>query len=129
LAFIGVHLRTLVFFPLAAKGVKVLHVEGGRHLHGGAYQVLQIAAGLVARGHESLLACPWRSEVAAAVPDGVELHALPMYGDADALIALRLLRLLRRTRPDLIHLHSRIGADTWGGIAGRLAIPPRRGGR
>lgn len=104
--------------------MKILHVEGGRHLHGGAYQVLQIARGLVERGHQSLLACPRGSEVAAAVPADVELQALPMHGDADPLIALRLLRLLRRTRPDLIHLHSRIGADTWGGIAGRLAGIP-----
>jgi len=104
--------------------VKVLHVEGGRHLHGGAYQVLQLARGLVQRGHESLFACPRGSEVAAAVPDGIELHALPMHGDADALIAVRLLRLLRETRPELIHLHSRIGADIWGAVAGRLAGAP-----
>jgi glycosyltransferase involved in cell wall biosynthesis len=47
-----------------------------------------------------------------------------MYGDGDVLIAPRLLRLLRAARPDLVHLHSRIGADIWGGIAGRLAGVP-----
>jgi glycosyltransferase involved in cell wall biosynthesis len=104
--------------------LKVLHVEGGRHLHGGAFQVLCLTRGLAERGHESLLACPRGSELAAAAPAGVELHAMPMGGDSDPQIALRLLRLLRATRPDLIHLHSRIGADTWGAIAGRLVGVP-----
>jgi glycosyltransferase involved in cell wall biosynthesis len=53
-----------------------------------------------------------------------EVHELPMHGDADLSMALRLYRLIRRTRPDLVHLHSRIGADLWGGVAGRLARVP-----
>ena len=107
-----------------SRSLKVLHVEGGRNLHGGAYQVLHLARGLAERGHHCLLACPRGSEIAAAVPAGVELHALPMHGDADVRITTRLLRVLRGTRPDLIHLHSRIGADIWGGVAGRLAGVP-----
>ena len=47
-----------------------------------------------------------------------------MHGDADLTMAPRLYRLIRRTRPDLVHLHSRIGADLWGGVAGRLAGVP-----
>jgi glycosyltransferase involved in cell wall biosynthesis len=104
--------------------LKILHVEGGRHLHGGAFQVLCLTRGLAERGHETLLACPRGSELAAAALPGVQLHAMPMYGDGDVLIAPRLLRLLRAARPDLVHLHSRIGADIWGGIAGRLAGVP-----
>jgi hypothetical protein len=46
--------------------MKVLHVEGGRHLHDGAYQVLRLVEGLAARGYESLLVCPRGSELAAA---------------------------------------------------------------
>jgi glycosyltransferase involved in cell wall biosynthesis len=33
-------------------------------------------------------------------------------------------RLIGETGPHLVHLHSRIGADTWGGIAARLARVP-----
>lgn len=49
---------------------------------------------------------------------------MPMHGDADLLMAWRLRRLIRQARPDVVHLHSRIGADVMGGIAARLAGVP-----
>jgi glycosyltransferase involved in cell wall biosynthesis len=104
--------------------VKILHVEGGRHLYGGAYQVLHLLRGLHARGHRSLLACPRGCTLAEAARPFAEVHELPMHGDADLLMAWRLQRLIRKTRPDLVHLHSRIGADVMGGIAARLAGVP-----
>jgi glycosyltransferase involved in cell wall biosynthesis len=36
----------------------------------------------------------------------------------------RLVRAIRRARPDLVHLHSRRGADLWGGLAARIAGVP-----
>jgi glycosyltransferase involved in cell wall biosynthesis len=104
--------------------MKVLHVEGGRHLHGGAYQVLHLVTGLAARGYESLLVCPRGSELAAAARPFADVREMTMHGDLDAGISLRLLALLRDVRPDLVHLHSRIGADIWGGLAARLARLP-----
>lgn len=104
--------------------MKVLHVEGGRHLHGGAFQVLNLVKGLAERGHHCLLACPLGSELAEAARPHADVREIEMLGDADVRIALRLLRLIRETRPDLLHLHSRIGADIWGGVAGRLAGLP-----
>lgn len=104
--------------------MKVLHVEGGRHLHGGAFQVMNLVKGLDARGHESLLVCPVGSELAEVARPHVDVRDMKMHGDADFRIAVRLRRLIRETRPDLIHLHSRIGADVWGGVAGRLAGLP-----
>ena len=38
--------------------MKILHVEAGKHLYGGARQVLYIVEGLAARGVTNLLACP-----------------------------------------------------------------------
>lgn len=38
--------------------MKVLHVESGRHLYGGARQVLYIMEGLARLGVDNLLACP-----------------------------------------------------------------------
>jgi glycosyltransferase involved in cell wall biosynthesis len=102
----------------------VLHVEGGRHLYGGAFQVLHLLRGLAVRGHRNLLACPRGCDLAHAAGTVAEVHELPMHGDADLLMVLRLYRLIRRARPDLVHLHSRIGADLWGGVAGRLAGVP-----
>jgi glycosyltransferase involved in cell wall biosynthesis len=104
--------------------MKVLHVEGGRHLHGGAFQVVSLAKGLAERGHHCLLACRPGSELAAAARPHADVRDIEMRGDGDLRIVVRLLRLIRETRPDLIHLHSRIGADIWGGVAGRFAGLP-----
>ncbi len=104
--------------------MKVLHVEGGRHLYGGAFQVLHLVKGLAALGHENLLACPRGCDLALAAAPYGDVRGLPMHGDADAAIAWRLRRLIGETGPELVHLHSRIGADTWGGVAARLAGVP-----
>lgn len=104
--------------------MKILHVEGGRHLYGGAFQVLHLLRGLAARDHENLLACPRGCALAEAAAPVAGVHGLPMHGDADLLMVLRLRRLIRDTRPDLVHLHSRIGADVMGGIAARLTGVP-----
>ncbi len=104
--------------------MRVLHVEGGRHLYGGAFQVLHLLTGLHARGHENLLACPRGCDLAAAAASVAMVRALPMHGDADLLLVPRLVHLIRSTRPDLVHLHSRIGADLMGGLAARLTGVP-----
>ncbi|MBK1724909.1 glycosyltransferase [Thiocystis violacea] len=104
--------------------MRILHVEGGRHLYGGAFQVLHLLRGLHARGHRNLLACPRGCALAEAAAPVAEVHGMPMHGDADLLMAWRLRRLIRQARPDVVHLHSRIGADVMGGIAARLAGVP-----
>jgi glycosyltransferase involved in cell wall biosynthesis len=105
--------------------VKVLHVEAGRHLYGGARQVLYLIAGLAERGVDSPLVCPDGSAVArAARAQGARVLALPMGGEADLMLLPRLVRTMRRERPDLVHLHSRRGADTLGVLAARLAGVP-----
>lgn len=104
--------------------MRILHVEGGRHLYGGAFQVLHLLRGLHRRGHDCLLACPSGCDLARAAAPVAEVHDMPMHGDLDLLMIPRLLGLIRARRPDLVHLHSRIGADTMGGIAARLAGLP-----
>ncbi|MGQ9660580.1 MAG: glycosyltransferase [Thermochromatium sp.] len=104
--------------------MKILHVEGGRHLYGGAFQVLHLVRGLAARGHENLLACPRGCALAEAAAPWARVYELPLHGDTDLLMIARLSRLIRTQRPDLVHLHSRRGADVMGGIAARLAGVP-----
>lgn len=95
------------------------------HLYGGAQQVLYLLEGLRGRGCDSLLVCPPGSAIArAARAAGLPVTELPLRGDADLGFVARLYRLLRRQRPDLVHLHSRRGADVLGGIAARLARTP-----
>jgi glycosyltransferase involved in cell wall biosynthesis len=105
--------------------LKVLHVEAGRHLYGGARQVIYLVEGLLEHGVDSVLACPEGSALAGRPwPGGVRLAPLPMGGDLDPGLAGRLGRLITETRPDLVHLHSRRGADWAGALAGRRARLP-----
>ncbi len=101
--------------------MRVLHVEGGAHLYGGALQVLYLLEGLSARGIENHLACRRGCVLATRAEPFAEVHGMPMHGDLDLLMLGRLYRLIRRLEPDLVHLHSRIGADLMGGLAACLA--------
>ncbi|MBT8132099.1 MAG: glycosyltransferase, partial [Gammaproteobacteria bacterium] len=103
--------------------MKVLHVESGRHLYGGPAQVLLLLRGLRAKGVENVLVCPTGSAIAGAGPEA-ELREISMRGDADLGLISRLRRIITATRPDLVHLHSRRGADWIGGLASlRLGVP------
>jgi glycosyltransferase involved in cell wall biosynthesis len=104
--------------------MKVLHVESGRHLYGGARQVLYLLQGLAARGVENVLACPPGAEIAEPARAHAVVETVPMGGDLDAAMTWRLHGLIRRHRPHLVHLHSRRGADVWGALAARLAGLP-----
>ncbi|TVQ91812.1 MAG: glycosyltransferase family 1 protein [Chromatiaceae bacterium] len=104
--------------------MRILHIEGGAHLYGGAQQVLYLLEGLAAAGVENLLACRAGCALATQAAPWAEVHGLPMGGDLDLLLLPRLLQLMRRTRPQLVHLHSRIGADVLGALAARRAGLP-----
>ncbi len=95
------------------------------HLYGGALQVNYLVSGLAARGVESLLVCPFGSALAAeSYPEPVSVFALPMSGDLDLPFVGRIRRLVKTHHPDLVHLHSRRGADWLGGIGAALAGVP-----
>ena len=106
--------------------MRVLHVETGQHLYGGAQQVAFLMRGLAAHGVENLLVCPPGAAIGQHFAGGTPVHVIetPCGGDADVGFVLRLRSVLRRTRPDLLHLHSRRGADVLGALAGRLCGVP-----
>lgn len=104
--------------------MKVLHIESGRHLYGGARQVLYLMEGLARHGVENLLACPPGAHIAAPARASATVFELPMKGDADLGLVARIRRLIAAERPDLVHIHSRRGVDLWGGLAARLAGVP-----
>ncbi len=105
--------------------MKIVHVETGRNLYGGAQQVLYLCAGLQARNVESSLVCMPDSDVyRAALRLGIALEPIFCGGDLDILFMSRLRRYLIKQRPDVVHCHSRRGADFFGGRAARgLKIP------
>jgi len=104
--------------------MKVLHIETGRHLYGGAKQVAYIIEGLHQRGIENILVCQQGSAIATEVSQMAAVHQLSLHGDVDFRLMFQVRRLIKQYRPDIIHCHSRRGADIWGGIAGRMASLP-----
>jgi len=104
--------------------MKVLHVESGRHLYGGGKQVLYLMEGLARRGVANVLACPSGSHIAAQARVFGEVVEMPMKGDLDLGLAGRLKRTVHACGADLLHVHSRRGADIWGGVAARRAGIP-----
>ncbi len=104
--------------------MKVLHVEAGMHLYGGALQVVFLLRGLKALGLHNILACPEGSAIAAEAMPHAQVVTMPMKGDLDVKLLGRLRKLIRELKPDVIHLHSRRGSDIWGALAGRLEGVP-----
>ena len=99
----------------------VVHVEAGKHLYGGALQVFYLMRGLKGSVRNVLVA-PEGSAIAAASRDIVDVvHEVPMKGDLDLSFIFRLKKILQQEQADIVHLHSRRGADVLGGIAAKLA--------
>jgi glycosyltransferase involved in cell wall biosynthesis len=109
--------------------MRVVHVESGRYLYGGARQVAYLIAGLDRRGVENVLVCP-PDHALAEDRARVERREVPMYGDFDLGMVRRLRRAFAELEPDVVHVHSRRGADLFGGLAcrgeGHAALLTRR---
>jgi glycosyltransferase involved in cell wall biosynthesis len=104
--------------------MRIAHIEGGRHLYGGPTQVLYLLDGLRARGVENVLVCAAGGELEQAARGLADIVALPMRGALDLGLVGRVRRVLTDVRLDLAHVHSRRGADVWGGIAAARAHVP-----
>ena len=104
--------------------MNILHVEAGERYYGGARQVAYIIEGLAGYGVSSVLACPIDADIADEVGSWAEVHELAMGGDLDIGMVWRLAKLIRTVRPDIVHLHSRRGADLWGAIAAKITGTP-----
>ena len=105
--------------------MKILHVETGRHLYGGPQQVIYLILALIERGHDCTLVCPPDSRIdAAARIEGIHVRNLFCAGDLDLPFAYRLVQYLQEAKPDLVHCHSRRGADMLGGLAASFADIP-----
>lgn len=106
--------------------LRIIHIEAGHHLYGGALQVLYLISGLQQLGHENLLVCPQNSVIARdEMVKNIETLAIPMHGDLDWRLMWRLARLIKSKRPDIVHVHSRRGAEIWGGLATKMLHIPR----
>ncbi len=105
--------------------MKILHVETGRHLYGGPQQVIYLITALKALGHDCTLVCPPDSGVdTAARTAAIPVRNLFCAGDLDLPFAYRLSQYISESRPDIVHCHSRRGADVLGGLAASFADVP-----
>lgn len=103
--------------------MRILHIEAGRHLYGGAAQVRYLIDGLAAEHVDNVLVCAPMSALAAEPPVG-RVVPVAMHGELDLGMLPRLARVIRAEQPDLVHVHSRRGADLFGGLAAAIAGVP-----
>jgi len=103
--------------------MRIMHLEAGRHLYGGAEQVRYLVQGLEAHEVENVLVCPRDSAISAATRAD-RVVELPMGGDLDVLLPARLKAVIETHQPSVLHVHSRRGADTAGGWSARSAGVP-----
>ena len=105
--------------------MKVLHVETGRHFLGGPQQVIYLIDALNEQGVENILVCPPDSGIdTVARQHGIRVQNLFCAGDLDLPFAYRLTQFIRQEEPDIVHCHSRRGADVLGGLAASFADVP-----
>ncbi|HNP64993.1 MAG TPA: glycosyltransferase, partial [Woeseiaceae bacterium] len=105
--------------------MKILHVETGRHFLGGPQQVVYLINALRERGHDNILVCPPDSGIdGVARLAGIRVQNLFCAGDLDLPFAYRLSQFLKEQTPDIVHCHSRRGADVLGGLAAVFAEVP-----
>src|SRR5579863_1797764 len=104
--------------------MRVLHLDGGREMRGGQWQVLRLMEGLRAAGHQNVLLARAGSPLYAAAGR----RSLEVY-------PLRFAAVLRRSRTaDIVHAHD-ARSHTLAALAGarrlvvsrRVAFPVHRG--
>ena len=92
---------------------------------GGPQQVVYLINALRERGHDNTLVCPPDSGIdGVARMAGIRVQNLFCAGDLDLPFAYRLSQFLKDEAPDIVHCHSRRGADLLGGLAASYADIP-----
>lgn len=105
--------------------MNIVHIETGRHLYGGAQQVLFLCRGLLDNAVGTTLVCQRGSMVDGAARDlQIPVENIACNGDLDVGFYFRLRKFLSGALPDLVHSHSRRGADVMGGrAAASVGVP------
>lgn len=107
--------------PGAHNALNIAHLELGRHAYGGAEQVKYLLRGLRGDDHHHVLVAADGGDLAAWARDtGQALVAIRYAGEHDLRMIWRLRRALRRQRIELLHVHSRRGADWLGPLVAML---------
>ena len=98
--------------------MKILHVDTGRQLDGGARQLSLLLNGVDKLPGEHALVCPSGAEILSALHSpAVKIHRLKASEEKTGRLGSALRKILRREKPDLLHIHGRPGdgAAVWAG--------------
>ena len=103
---------------------RIAHVNSESQFSGGEQQLFLLMQGLRERGHHNVLFCrPGSQCERAAREHGFEVHTIGLRNNLDFWSTLRLWRAIRRSRAQLVNLHT--GCANWlGGWAARMARVP-----
>ena len=93
--------------------MKVLHVETGMNLYGGALQVFYLLRGLQEKGIENVLVCPRGSEIAQAATPFADVHPLTMRGELDFIFGHRLSQTIKRAARRTFCPFLPIASESW----------------
>lgn len=79
---------------------KILHIETGMHLYGGAKQVYYLLKGLKENSFgENLLVCPKKIAISQKKCTGIcKIYDVAMYGDIDLLFLFKLLGIIKKRK-------------------------------
>jgi glycosyltransferase involved in cell wall biosynthesis len=111
---------------ILARALRVFHLNTERTWRGGEGQLLSLAQGLIRRGQECLVVAQAGGELAArSRTAGVPTEEVRMRGEWDLAAVRRIGALLRRDRPDVVHMHTS-HAHTLGVLASRWTRIGRR---
>ena len=101
--------------------MRIVHINSESSWGGGEAQTCHLICGLQGRGVENILIAPPGSKIARRIAEkGVQVIEQAMHGEWDVVAIVRLIRILRDLRPDVLQLHTS-HAHTLGLLAGRLA--------
>lgn len=101
--------------------MRILHVDPASSWRGGERQVYLLTRELTKRGHDSeVIAHPDGPLFDRIRESGMSVEGLRIRGDLDAFATGRLMNILARRPPDVLHLHT-ARAHAVGGLAARLS--------
>jgi glycosyltransferase involved in cell wall biosynthesis len=100
-----------------------MQIDLGVGWAGGQSQSFALAQGLAQRGHEVISICRKDGEIARRLADGpIARHEIAGRGRFDVLSLIKLARLIREVKPNLIHAHDSL--SFWlAGLAVKLTKP------
>jgi glycosyltransferase involved in cell wall biosynthesis len=109
----------------SSSGLRIAHIDTGMSLRGGQRQLLLLANGLRARGHEQMIVCCEGSGLEArAGAEGFRVATLPAHDPAHALGIQLLREQLKLVRIQILHAHDGRGQTiSW---LASMGLPVRR---